>query len=102
MGDGNYCYYGLENALIDFLISNTYNLDVMELIFNIDDLPLTKSSTKQVWQILGNVFGYDVFMIGVYEGYSKPCDVSDFLKEFVDKVNYLIEMEFLLKINILM
>lgn len=86
LGDGNYCHYGLENALTDFLITNSNQFNEIQLDFNIDGLPLAKSSTKQIWPILGNVVGYsDVFLIGVYEGYSKPKIQNEFMKEFVDE-----------------
>ncbi|XP_073841375.1 uncharacterized protein [Musca autumnalis] len=92
MGNGFYSHYGFKDCLTDFLIANsTYASNLIEIDINIDGLPLCKSSTKQVWPILGNVPTYpEVFLIGVYEGYSKPENSNEYLSEFVEEFTDLI------------
>lgn len=95
MGEGFYIHYGIEDALTDFLISNEFNKNEIELDFNIDGLPLCKSSNKQVWPILGNVVDSSfILVIGVYEGYSKPKNNNEFLNQFVEELNSLISNGF--------
>ena len=45
----------MKDSLTDFLRNNFYERDVIELNFNIDGLPIAKSSNYQVWPILGNI-----------------------------------------------
>lgn len=68
------------------------NFEQIELIINIDGLPLTRSSTNALWPILGNIYGLsNVFIIGAYVGPQKPQDsnlfLSDFVAECVELVN---------------
>ena len=64
---------------------------------NIDGLPLYKSSSSQLWPILGLVsnymdFGLSLgipFVIGTFHGHSKPLSLDEYLREFVDEANKL-------------
>lgn len=92
MGDGTYVHYGLKDALTDFFRKIDYKENIIYLDFNIDGLPLSKSSNLQVWPILGSVSNYsEVFLTGVYEGRSKPKSANEFLDEFVLELNELVE-----------
>lgn len=91
MGDGKYVHYGLKDALTDFCVKFNYQEDIISLDFNIDGLPLSKSSNLQVWPILGSVSNNsEVFLTGVYEGRSKPKCANEFLEEFVSELNELV------------
>lgn len=90
VGDGIYVHYGIKNALTDFLQVNDHNLPSITLDFGIDGLPLFKSSSKQVWPILGSIINTSyVFLVGVYEGTSKPYCSNDFLSEFISELNIM-------------
>jgi len=74
---GYYIHYGLKDSLTDFLLSNNVEMEVLELNFNVDGLPLVKSTGAQVWPILMNIKNtYAVLLVGVYESYFKPKDIS--------------------------
>ncbi|XP_018406151.1 PREDICTED: uncharacterized protein LOC108782375, partial [Cyphomyrmex costatus] len=63
---------------------------IIKVSINIDGLPLSKSSQKQLWPILGSVKPLkNVFVIGIYYGEEKPKDVNDFLKDFVIEAKQL-------------
>jgi hypothetical protein len=64
----------------------------VELCVNVDGIPLYKSSRSQFWPILGllrNIDGAKPFVIGIFEGTSKPLDVNFFLEDFVREVKFL-------------
>lgn len=57
----------------------------------VDGLPLSDSSSSQVYPILCLVSNIDtllpsnIFCVGIYHGYDKPSDLNDFLEEFVNE-----------------
>ncbi|XP_075167624.1 uncharacterized protein LOC142239727 [Haematobia irritans] len=90
MGGGTYVHYGVKDAITDFLVKTEYNYRTIIIDINIDGLPLCKSSTKQVWPILAGVVNTDeVLLVGTFEGYSKPENSNEFLREFVTELNQL-------------
>ena len=65
---------------------NFSNMTCLELQFNIDGVPLFKSSTGCMWPILCMVRHScftKPFVVGVYGGKEKPIDAKEFLAEFV-------------------
>lgn len=68
MGNGTYVHYGLTDALTDFISKTGYENENIDLDFNIDRLPIAKSSNNQIWPILcGVVTREDVLLVGVFE-----------------------------------
>ena len=62
------------------------------LLINIDGLPIFKSSTYQLWPILGIVKGCaseNPFTIGIYGGNKKPASVREFLNNFISEIKVL-------------
>ncbi|KAJ8977152.1 hypothetical protein NQ317_016819 [Molorchus minor] len=92
VGDGQYVHMGLEKALKKFLRQNKNFTDsVIKISFNIDGLPLFKSSNLQLWPILGlvkNSVGKP-FVIGIFCGASKPKPLNLYLEDFIDEFNSL-------------
>lgn len=95
---GHYCHVGIEQGLENHY--KKFNMkptarDCIEIGINIDGLPLSKSSASQVYPILGInnkcSLNSPVFLIGIYHGYEKPHDFNNFLSEFVDEANNLIQ-----------
>ena len=53
---------------------------------NIDDLPLFKRYSVQVWPILGRIDApvqSDPFIVGLFRGKSKYADVDEYMQEFM-------------------
>lgn len=87
LAGGLYWHYGLRNIVEKIIIkyeklklpSNNINL-----ILNVDGLPLVRSSTVSFWPILvSEIHLKNVYMVGCYYGNDKPSSANDFLKEFV-------------------
>lgn len=91
---GNYCHVGIENGLKYVLNSVEVVPPYLMLDFNIDGVPLFRSSKGGFWLILGRVFNLDsknknIFVVGVYFGYKKPESFSTYLKPFVNELKTL-------------
>lgn len=91
---GKYYHFGLESGIINQLkyIDSSYIPDIIYVGINIDGLPLSHSSSSQVYPILcliNNIpvltSSLNIFCAGIYHGYDKPSDINAFLKEFVDE-----------------
>ena len=59
-------------------VHNTLENNSANLVFNIDGLPLFKSSGTQLWPILAYFNTFDIFIIAIYGGGSKPSPLSEF------------------------
>lgn len=91
---GFYHHFGLSAAIIQYFHDYTEiaDIDIIKVVIGIDGLPLSKSSCSQFWPILGYIRPLKnvVFPIGIYWGYEKPNDSNEFLRDFVNEVNTLI------------
>lgn len=98
---GQYCHLGIENGIKKiFEKSHQPISEVVKVHFNIDGIPLHKSTNKQLWPILGSVKKFPgVFVAGIYEGNSKPSDVNDFLQDFVNEAVHLYNNDILFNHN---
>ncbi|XP_047129218.1 uncharacterized protein LOC124809271 isoform X1 [Hydra vulgaris] len=88
-GHGEYIYLGLRKEITNQVVLHSITETTLNLSFNIDGLPLFKSSSTQLWPIAVSIIEFDPFLVGLYCGESKPpCDV--YLREFV---NELLELQ---------
>lgn len=90
---GEYLHMSLVDGLTNFL-SNQPSLtdDVLHLQFNIDGLPLFKSSNLSLWPIqclVKQVARCSPFFVGVYCGKEKPKSLDEFLQDFITELNSL-------------
>ncbi|ELT99971.1 hypothetical protein CAPTEDRAFT_107368, partial [Capitella teleta] len=67
------------------------------LHFNVDGLPLFKSSSEQLWPILCQIINKSCkpFIVGLYSGKLKPSDPHEYLSQFVDELQPLFNNGFL-------
>ncbi|CAG9762680.1 unnamed protein product [Ceutorhynchus assimilis] len=86
---GTYYHFGLEKCVSNlFSLSNPEeSTDTIEILVNIDGLPLAKSSGSQFYPILCSLFKNknQVEIVGVYHGYEKPKDMNLFIQDFVNE-----------------
>lgn len=91
---GDYYYFGIRYWLSVLLqrfpqaFNGTCHID---LIINVDGIPLFNSSKVALWPILGSVKNADScpFPIAVYCSKNKPTSVSDYLKDFIAEMQCL-------------
>lgn len=93
MGRGQYWHYGLQKCLLNQFSQLSHSLEI-DLTFNIDGLPLHKSSKFEFWPILFNIHNMpniNPMVIGIYCGDTKPPTADEFLNEFVEEMDYLLK-----------
>ncbi|KAK6186492.1 hypothetical protein SNE40_008521 [Patella caerulea] len=89
---GSYFHFGVAEGIKYRLESNPDLLASctrVSLQLNIDGLPLFKSSNTQFWPILGLLIEEKIkvpFVIGLFVGQTKPKDVNQYLKYFIDEM----------------
>lgn len=92
---GHYHHFGFTNGILWSLArigSKTTYSRKLSIQINVDGIPLVKSSKSEFWPILGlisNVQGAQPFSIGIFHGPSKPRDVNEYLKDFVEEAEAL-------------
>lgn len=91
MGNGQFIYIGLKLSLEKCL--NKKEVQNLELSFNIDGLPIHKSTKLSFWPILCKIVTcpwFPVFAVAIYCGKTKP-PLHNFLSEFILELqDYLI------------
>ena len=93
--DSEYCYVGIRQSLISLIAYDEHfnNSQTIALQFNIDGLPLAKSTSKQLWPILGRVSGIhsskNPFVVALYCGNTKP-EINMYLADFVKEMEVLL------------
>ncbi|KAL2095636.1 hypothetical protein ACEWY4_007784 [Coilia grayii] len=92
---GQYYHFGILTSLKATLTKFAKTLVegmTLGLQINIDGLPLFKSSTVQLWPILGLLVSVPMkepVVIGVYCGPKKPSSATEFLSDFVSELKEL-------------
>lgn len=95
---GEFCYLGLLNNL-KRIVSQSNGVVIenkLRISFNIDGLPLFKSSAVQLWPILGIVKNLhsSPFAIAIFCGSHKPAPLCQFFEQFIQELQMLLECSF--------
>ncbi|KYN21196.1 hypothetical protein ALC57_06438 [Trachymyrmex cornetzi] len=87
--EGEYFYFGLNDIFKKMLLKD--NNTHINLLINIDGLPLAKSSQASLWIVLcSNTVNKTVYLAGAYFGYKKPTDSNVFLQSLInDLINFI-------------
>lgn len=97
--NGSYLDLGIVNMIKPHLIKQIKYIPdniTIKLSFNIDGLPLAKSSKTQFWPILLSFvnlphFVNKIFPVGIYHSFkSKPGNVNEFFRPFLNEIQNLI------------
>lgn len=90
-----FVYFGLKKILQMSINLDLYTNNVVNLKINVDGV---QSSSKQFWPILCQVHSekdvYQPFPVAIYCGTHKPRDLEQFLKQFIEEINYFHENGF--------
>lgn len=94
VGNGQMWYNGIEKSLR--IVFSKLNEDkCIALNFNVDGLPIFKSSQKTFWPILASIHKMpeiQPMVIAIWSGpTSKPDDLNAYLSKFVKELNELLE-----------
>lgn len=90
LGGGTYIYFGIVNGLHKHLKEGKHFEDNnIDLSFNIDGVPLFKSTQLGFWPILGKYKGYEPFIIALWCGVGKPDPLDDYLGDFIHELTIL-------------
>ena len=91
---GKYIYLGIQQGIFRTFEENLFTerggTDI-ELLFNIDGVPLFKSSTSQFWPILCSFSNCNPFLVALFLGKSKPEPLSDFIGDLLEELVHLRE-----------
>lgn len=85
MSGGHFHYFGLETGILNIFKKYRDKNPIYSLDFNIDGLPIHKSTAESFWPILCRVvehFNEPPFAVAIYSGSTKP-PLSDFFSEFI-------------------
>lgn len=89
---GQYAYFGIEKGILHILGLKSLVLkeNTISLQFNIDGVPLFKSSNVQLWPIMCSLNrGHIPFIVGMFCGTAKPKPVKEYLADFVKELHKL-------------
>lgn len=89
---GSYYYFGMSHVIEEYCVQQSVN-DV-QLLFNIDGLPLFNSTNVQFWPILCGIVTkvnkrFKPFVVALFCGDSKPSSLSGYLEEFLQELSVL-------------
>lgn len=88
---GQYTYYGLEPGILHYLSLKPSFTDSIDLIINIDGLPIFKSSKTHFWPILAKFDDSEPFLVSLYYGNNKPDPVQDYLCDLIAELQVLMQ-----------
>jgi len=96
LAGGQYVHFGLESGLRKVIQSSASALhsSTIEIQFNVDGIPLAKSSSQQFWPILccvNSIPNSRPFAVGIFFGKSKPSSSKEFLTSFVQETKKILE-----------
>lgn len=97
LDNGEYAHIGFSDALQHFLSITSLSENTIFLSFNIDGIPLFKSTQTSLWPILATITNVNSspFVIGIFCGGSKPSPLSLYLEDFLNEISILMENGFL-------
>ncbi|KAL2087968.1 hypothetical protein ACEWY4_016796 [Coilia grayii] len=95
LGGGQYHHFGLVKGILSRLnsIHLPSSIQTIRLKFNIDGLPIFKSSKVQFWPILAMVdcdYTKTPFIVGLFCGTGKPSNVHEYLKAFMEDLRQML------------
>jgi len=92
---GEFVYFGIAKHLQICVNADLHKENKLYLQFNIDGLPLFKSSSQQFWPILGKIHFYPdiykVFPVAIYVGAEKANDVNEYFSSLIDELIVLLQ-----------
>ena len=82
-------YYGIEPGIL-MVLNQTECDTTLKLAFNVDGIPVYKSTNLSVWPILCSVENKSPFIVAIFSGKGKPNCVEDYLLDFIIELEHLL------------
>ena len=87
---GQYIYLGLEKGILHRLYNaDEYSGTVVQLLVNVDGLPLYRSSSLELWPIMCSFNNCKPFIVALYCGVGKPSGVEAYVENFLEEYERL-------------
>ena len=91
-----FVYFGIARNLQRIVNVALHKIKILKFQFNMDGVPIFKSSNLEFWPILGKIFSYDSFnykpfVVAIHSGVSKPKSLERYLSDFVEELNNLLK-----------
>lgn len=91
---GEYVYFGLKKGLERCINVDIHTSNRIELLIDVDGLPMSKSGIKHMWVNACKVHSipdvYKPFPVAIFYGNGKPSSTEAYLDEFIDEMNDLL------------
>ena len=91
---GDYVYWRWRSIISNFLSKPANSCDIVELIINIDSLPLFKLARTQLWPILVKVDLGKPDVVALFRGKPKPDSTEEYLSDFLHEYKQITENGF--------
>lgn len=94
--NSEYIYLGITKQLQKIINVPLHKEKIFKLQFNMDGIPIFKSSSMEFWPILGHIFTaglgfyYEPFVVAIHAGTSKPKSLQKYLSDFIEELNNLL------------
>ena len=85
---GQYSYFGIQSCITDCLNLNKWYVekhDSIDLVVNVDGIPLFKSNSDQFWPILIAFGPFRPLVVCLFLGNHKPSSAQEFLEDFLQE-----------------
>lgn len=93
LSNGEYVHFGLKKNIYNYLMTHEVENE-LKISFNVDGIPLFKSTKTSLWPILGlmiNSLQNTPFTVGIFCGSGKPHPLKDFLNDFIVELKDLLQ-----------
>lgn len=87
--NGHFVYFGMKHVISQYVSENVVCHRIISLRFNIDGIPVFRSSNSSFWPILCEINHSLIFVVCLYFGTSKP-PLDVFFNEFVLELNAML------------
>ena len=87
---GQFIHLGLVNGIEKTVRSYNYDHDTILLDFNVDGLPLFKSSATQLWPVLCRFENTAPFIVSLFCGKLKPLNCGEFLADLLPELSMVL------------
>ena len=85
---GKYIYFGITNHITKYIKEGLLKRDeIIYFTFNVDGVPIYKSSKNTFWQILCNYsLSQPTFLVALFYGVFKPLNIDPYLKDLLNEI----------------